>query len=161
MSDFEDDDLTNEAEKREFDRQFQKIEKNFYKVGFRQALTDDSINEKTLQNSFDSGFEIGFKIAKKFNQLYSLTRLIEGLYDEKRLISDSFEDLKKFNEKMGQVQLEIADMLKNIIIDPSKDFKVKLEQEFSQKVCIEKLTYEASDILSELDCPVKINEILE
>ena len=161
MSDFEDDDLTNEAEKLEFDRQFQKIEKNFYKVGFRQALTDDSINEKTLQNSFDSGYEIGFKIAKKFNQLYSLTRLIEGLYDEKRLISDSFEELKKFNEKMGQVHFEIADMLKNIDINPHEDFKVKLEQEFSKKVCIEKLTIEASDILSELNCPVKINEILE
>ena len=170
MSDWEDEDHV-EAEKREFDRQFDKLEKNFYVAGFRQALSDDSVNDKTLQDSFDLGYEIGFDVAKKFNQLYTATRLIEGLYQDNRIpltkAADDkskealLEKLKDFNLKMSRVQSQVSEMLKNAQIKPcDENPRDRIKEAFEKIVNLEALTSEASDILLELDCPVALSRLV-
>ena len=146
MSDWEDSDGET-AEKREFNRQFKRMETNFYTAGFRKALSDsDSVNDQTLQEGFDLGYQLGFEKAKKFNQIYTLSRLIEGLYAENKIISDkssdeneiniaaSLEKLKNFNQKMNQLQSEIQVIFKNVdTIKFGENHKEKLDAVFEQK----------------------------
>ena len=168
MSGFSDDDEVDE--KREFNRQFQKLETKFYTDGFRKALSDnDSVNDQTLQDGFDLGYQLGFEIAKKFNQIYALSRLIEGLYAENKIsrssdcdemkFVESFEKLKKFNQNMSQLQTEIQAIFKNVDVKLGDDHRDKLDGAFKQKVNIEKLSEELKSILVELNCPISIDKI--
>ena len=173
MSDWEDSDGET-AEKREFNRQFKRMETNFYTAGFRKALSDsDSVNDQTLQEGFDLGYQLGFEKAKKFNQIYTLSRLIEGLYAENKIISDkssdeneinivaSLEKLKNFNQKMNQLQSEIQVIFKNVdTIKFGENHKEKLEAPFEQKINIVKLSEELKSILLALNCPISIDKII-
>ena len=168
MSDFDSDD-GEAAEKREFNRQFQRMETKFYTAGFRTALSDsDSVNDQTLQDGFDLGYQLGFEIAKKFNQIYTMSRLIEGLYAENKIsrsesddinIVESLEKLKKFNQNMNQLQTEIQAIFKNVDVKIGDDHKEKLNDAFKQKVKIEMLSEELKSILVELNCPISIDKI--
>ena len=168
MSDFDSDD-GEAAEKREFNRQFQRMETKFYTAGFRTALSDsDSVNDQTLQDGFDLGYQLGFEIAKKFNQIYTMSRLIEGLYAENKIsrsesddinIVESLEKLKKFNQNMNQLQTEIQAIFKNVDVKIGDDHKEKLNDAFIQKVKIEILSEELTSILVELNCPISIDKI--
>ena len=173
MSDWEDSDGET-AEKREFNRQFKRMETNFYTAGFRKALSDsDSVNDQTLQEGFDLGYQLGFEKAKKFNQIYTLSRLIEGLYAENKIISDkscdeneinivaSLEKLKNFNQKMNQLQSEIQGIFKNVdTIKFGENHKEKLDAAFEQKINIVKLSEELNSILVALNCPISIDKII-
>ena len=173
MSDWEDSDGET-AEKREFNRQFKRMETNFYTAGFRKALSDsDSVNDQTLQEGFDLGYQLGFEKAKKFNQIYTLSRLIEGLYAENKIISDkssdeneinivgSLEKLKNFNQKMNQLQSEIQVIFKNVdTIKFGENHKAKLDAAFEQKINIVKLSEELNSILVALNCPISIDKII-
>ena len=173
MSDWEDSDGET-AEKREFNRQFKRMETNFYTAGFRKALSDsDSVNDQTLQEGFDLGYQLGFEKAKKFNQIYTLSRLIEGLYAENKIISNkssdenkinivaSLEKLKNFNQKMNQLQSEIQVIFKNVdTIKFGENHKEKLDAAFEQKINIEKLSEELNSILVALNCPISIDKII-
>ena len=173
MSDWEDSDGET-AEKREFNRQFKRMETNFYTAGFRKALSDsDSVNDQTLQEGFDLGYQLGFEKAKKFNQIYTLSRLIEGLYAENKIISDkssdeneiniaaSLEKLKNFNQKMNQLQSEIQVIFKNVdTIKFGENHKEKLDAAFEQKINIVKLSEELNSILVALNCPISIDKII-
>ena len=173
MSDWEDSDGET-AEKREFNRQFKRMETNFYTAGFRKALSDsDSVNDQTLQEGFDLGYQLGFEKAKKFNQIYTLSRLIEGLYAENKIISDkssdeneinivaSLEKLKNFNQKMNQLQSEIQVIFKNVdTIKFGENHKEKLDAAFGQKINIVKLSEELNSILVALNCPISIDKII-
>ena len=173
MSDWEDSDGET-AEKREFNRQFKRMETNFYTAGFRKALSDsDSVNDQTLQEGFDLGYQLGFEKAKKFNQIYTLSRLIEGLYAENKIISDkssgeneinivaSLEKLKNFNQKMNQLQSEIQVIFKNVdTIKFGENHKEKLDAAFEQKMNIVKLSEELNSILVALNCPISIDKII-
>ena len=173
MSDWEDSDGET-AEKREFNRQFKRMETNFYTAGFRKALSDsDSVNDQTLQEGFDLGYQLGFEKAKKFNQIYTLSRLIEGLYAENKIISDkssdeneinivaSLEKLKNFNQKMNQLQSEIQVIFKNVdTIKFGENHKEKLDAAFEQKINIVKLSEELKSILLALNCPISIDKII-
>ena len=173
MSDWEDSDGET-AEKREFNRQFKRMETNFYTAGFRKALSDsDSVNDQTLQEGFDLGYQLGFEKAKKFNQIYTLSRLIEGLYAENKIISDkssdeneinivgSLEKLKNFNQKMNQLQSEIQVIFKNVdTIKFGENHKEKLDAAFEQKINIVKLSEELNSILVAVNCPISIDKII-
>ena len=173
MSDWEDSDGET-AEKREFNRQFKRMETNFYTAGFRKALSDsDSVNDQTLQEGFDLGYQLGFEKAKKFNQIYTLSRLIEGLYAENKIISNkssdenkinivaSLEKLKNFNQKMNQLQSEIQVIFKNVdTIKFGENHKEKLDAAFEQKIKIVKLSEELNSILVALNCPISIDKII-
>ena len=173
MSDWEDSDGET-AEKREFNRQFKRMETNFYTAGFRKALSDsDSVNDQTLQEGFDLGYQLGFEKAKKFNQIYTLSRLIEGLYAENKIISDkssdeneinivaSLEKLRNFNQKMNQLQSEIQVIFKNVdTIKFGENHKEKLDAAFEQKINIVKLSEELNGILVALNCPISIDKII-
>ena len=173
MSDWEDSDGET-AEKREFNRQFKRMETNFYTAGFRKALSDsDSVNDQTLQEGFDLGYQLGFEKAKKFNQIYTLSRLIEGLYAENKIISDkssdeneinivaSLEKLKNFNQKMNQLQSEIQVIFKNVdTIKIGENHKEKLDAAFEQKINIVKLSEELNSILVAVNCPISIDKII-
>ena len=173
MSDWEDSDGET-AEKREFNRQFKRMETNFYTAGFRKALSDsDSVNDQTLQEGFDLGYQLGFEKAKKFNQIYTLSRLIEGLYAENKIISDkssdeneinivaSLEKLKNFNQKMNQLLSEIQIIFKNVdTIKFGENHKEKLDAAFEQKINIVKLSEELNSILVALNCPISIDKII-
>ena len=173
MSDWEDSDGET-AEKREFNRQFKRMETNFYTAGFRKALSDsDSVNDQTLQEGFDLGYQLGFEKAKKFNQIYTLSRLIEGLYAENKIISDkssdeneiniiaSLEKLKNFNQKMNQLQSEIQVIFKNVdTIKFGENHKEKLDAAFEQKINIVKLSEELNSILVALNCPISIDKMI-
>ena len=169
MSGFSDDDEVDE--KSEFNRQFQKLETKFYTDGFRKALSDnDSVNDQTLQEGFDLGYQLGFEKAKKFNQIYTLSRLIEGLYAENKIISNkssdenivaSLEKLKNFNQKMNQLQSEIQVIFKNVdTIKFGENHKEKLDAAFEQKINIVKLSEELNSILVALNCPISIDKII-
>ena len=173
MSDWEDSDGET-AEKREFNRQFKRMETNFYTAGFRKALSDsDSVNDQTLQEGFDLGYQLGFEKAKKFNQIYTLSRLIEGLYAENKIISDkssdeneinsvaSLEKLKNFNQKVNLLQSEIQVIFKNVdTIKFGENHKEKLDAAFEQKINIVKLSEELNSILVALNCPISIDKII-
>ena len=131
------------------------------------------MNDQTLQEGFDLGYQLGFEKAKKFNQIYTLSRLIEGLYAENKIISDkssdeneinivaSLEKLKNFNQKMNQLQSEIQVIFKNVdTIKFGENHKEKLDAAFEQKINIEKLSEELNSILVALNCPISIDKII-
>ena len=108
-----------------------------------------------------------------FNQIYSLSRLIEGLYAENKIISDkssdeneinivaSLEKLKNFNQKMNQLQSEIQVIFKNVdTIKFGENHKAKLDAAFEQKINIVKLSEELNSILVALNCPISIDKII-
>merc|ERR1712150_298647 len=121
-----------------------------------------------LQDGFDLGYQLGFEIAKKFNQICTMSRLIEGLYAENKIsrsesddinIVESLEKLKKFNQNMNQLQTEIQVIFKNVDVKIGDDHKEKLNDAFKQKVKIEMLSEELKSILVELNCPISIDKI--
>ena len=87
MSDLDDVfDQSEEAEKRDFDRQFQNYSAKFVKAGYREALQDEEANEEILQKAFDNGYKNGFQIGlSDFEKLRFKLKFVQGMYEEKKL----------------------------------------------------------------------------
>ena len=100
-----------------FFRQSDQYASKFFRGGFREALEDESVNEEILQNAFDDGYEVGFKISIEFNSLRCTLKLIEGMYEENRLEIDEeskverkrkLRKLNLFNSKLEEIHKTIV-----------------------------------------------------
>ena len=141
-----------------FFRQSDQYASKFFRGGFREALEDESVNEEILQNAFDDGYEVGFKISIEFNSLRCTLKLIEGMYEEKRLEIDEEskkEHLRKFNNKLEEIHKTIVsnDILS---VDKVGDNKNYIHEKWKGHVNILELKSEATKILDLLGCSISI-----
>ena len=139
-------DQSEEAEKRDLQRQFDRYTSGFFKAGFRQALEVD--NEEILQEAFDEGYAFGFRMAVEFNTVRFTTKIIEGMYKENKRLPASCQEapllkLKSFNSKVDELQSQIQQASDAM-------------QCFNQLVNIDDLKTEAKTILCDLECPVTV-----
>ena len=118
-------------------------------VGFREALeVENNENEEILQKAFDEGYAKGFRMATEFNTMRFTAKLVEGMYENKRLVLSCQEPppllkLRSFNSKLDELQTQITQ---------SKDAM----QCFNQLVNIDDLKGEAKAILRDLECPIML-----
>ena len=144
-------DQSEEAEKRDLQRQFDRYTSGFYKTGFREALeVENNENEEILQKAFDEGYAKGFRMATEFNTMRFTAKLVEGMYENKRLVLSCQEPppllkLRSFNSKLDELQTQIQQQ-------QSKDAM----QCFNQLVNIDDLKGEAKAILRDLECPIML-----
>ena len=144
-----------------FFRQSDQYASKFFRGGFREALEDESVNEEILQNAFDDGYQVGFKISTEFNFLRCTLKLIEGMYEENRLEID--EELKVdhlgklnlFNNKLEEIHKTIVsnDILS---VDKVGDNKNYIHEKWKGHVNILELKSEATKILDLLGCSISI-----
>ena len=152
MDDLEDLTFSNpeEAEKEEFNRQFDLYTSKFVKAGYRDALEDD---ESILQESFDHGYSVGYETSLRFNSLRLQTKMIQGMYQEKRLNLEqekSLQALEEFNQVLDQIYVKIA----KFNIDSAQ--KVVEANSSLDSICdISTLKTQAETILQDLKCPIK------
>ena len=96
----------------------------------------------------------------EFNSLRFTLRLIEGMYEEKRLeISEEskvhLEKLSTFNTKLDNLQKDIV--AKEVLtIDKAGDNKREIFRKWKKNVNVTELKSEATIILELLQCPIKI-----
>ena len=147
-------DQSEEAEKKALARQFDNYASSFFQSGFREALMDDEANEKQLQEAFDSAYKIGHEIAFTFGMLQHTTKLIEGLYEDKRMLptESPLQPLKDFNCKMDRIAQDLSELKKNSSLQSDAQVKHK----FHELVQMDSLRTEASEILRNLRCPANL-----
>ena len=154
-------DQSDAAEKRDFDRQFENYSTKFVNAGFREALEDDELAEKQLQDAFDKGYKTGYTIAKDFQGLRFKMRLVEGLYDEKRielqdgLDQSDLEQLEAFNEKLEGLN---KGLVKDVLIctNPKGANDKSIGEAVDGFINMSHLKSQAKRILDHLDCSIKV-----
>lgn len=151
-------DQSEEAEKKTLERQFDNYASNFFQSGFREAMMDDEANEKELQVAFDSGYKIGHEIASQFGTLQYTTKLIEGLYEDKRLKPPEDESLlqalKDFNCRMERLAKDLSELMNSA---QSVD---QVNQKFNELVQMDNLKAEVREILQNLSCPTNVAQCI-
>lgn len=148
-------DQSEEAEKRDFERQFDQYTSKFVKAGYRTALENEEANEEILQNAFDKGYVFGFQAALEFNQFRLSHKMIELMYVEGRLKAEQEPEalvrLQSFSQKLDKIQREVVQRFQSITNSDEETTK-----QIQDLIQLPLLKSESNGILTTLNCPIKI-----